>query len=290
MQKIDALYLKKYLEIMENKGDFMVAVEAMFGDVLQVAGFSGIALKGVDIEGKATDSLVERGRMLDDEATLMSLPVIVGRMPIMNVTACCGNVGFGSVQIMNLANVALAVQSIVAMDVYSSQVPQQGTDVKEDTEEDIKEDTEEIVVEEIVVGDDSTEEAEEETTSEDTVEEKNSAEEAAKEQPVVNVIADVSVEELYEGVFSIMNRIPAGFAVLDNKKGEVLYMNKLAEETIPAQNAMGAALAIYEEKGQNDVGEVQDEDSGLWFDISFVPVKWTNGDEVLMSAAVDLRK
>ena len=34
------------------------------------------------------------------------------------------------------------------MDVYSSQVPQQGTDVKEDTEEDIKEDTEEIVVEE----------------------------------------------------------------------------------------------------------------------------------------------
>lgn len=288
MQKIDALYLRKYLELMEKNGNDMLAIEAMFGDVIQVAGFSGIALKSVDIDGNVTGTMVEKGHMLDDEESLIKLPIIVGRMAIMNVVACCGNVGFGPVQIMNLANIALAVQSIIAKDVYSSQVPQQEAPVKEDVK--VETDAEEIIVEEIVVGDDSTEEAEEETTSEDTVEEKNSAEEAAKEQPVVNVIADVSVEELYEGVFSIMNRIPAGFAVLDNKKGEVLYMNKLAEETIPAQNAMGAALAIYEEKGQNDVGEVQDEDSGLWFDISFVPVKWTNGDEVLMSAAVDLRK
>lgn len=287
MKKIDALYLRKYLELMENSGDDMTVIEAMFGDVIQVAGFSGIALSSVDIDGKITSTMIERGRMLDDEESLMRLPIIVGRMPIMNVTACCGNVGFGPVQIMNLANIALAVQSIIAKDVYSSQVPQQEEVVKETT----KDEAEEIIVEEIVVGEDSTDEnVTEETAAENTVVEEKVAEEPGKEQPVVNVIADVSVEELYEGVFSIMNKVPAGFAVLDNKKGEVLYMNKLAEETIPAQNAMGAALAIYEEKGQNDVGEVQDEDSGLWFDISFVPVKWTNGDEVLMSAAVDLRK
>lgn len=288
MQKIDALYLRKYLELMEKDGNDMLAIEAMFGDVIQVAGFSGIALKSVDIDGNVTGTMVEKGRMLDDEESLIKLPIIVGRMAIMNVVACCGNVGFGPVQIMNLANIALAVQSIIAKDVYSSQVPQQEAPVKEDVK--VETDAEEIIVEEIVVGEDSEEETTTENVADNVAEDTKSAEEPVKEQTIVNVVADVSVEELYEGVFSIMDRVPAGFAVLDNKKGEVLYMNKLAEETIPAQNAMGAALAIYEEKGQNDVGEVQDEDSGLWFDISFVPVKWKNGDEVLMSAAVDLRK
>lgn len=288
MQKIDALYLRKYLELMEKDGNDMLAIEAMFGDVIQVAGFSGIALKSVDIDGNVTGTMVEKGRMLDDEESLIKLPIIVGRMAIMNVVACCGNVGFGPVQIMNLANIALAVQSIIAKDVYSSQVPQQEAPVKEEVK--VETDAEEIIVEEIVVGEDSEEETTTENVADNVAEDTKSAEEPVKEQTIVNVVADVSVEELYEGVFSIMDRVPAGFAVLDNKKGEVLYMNKLAEETIPAQNAMGAALAIYEEKGQNDVGEVQDEDSGLWFDISFVPVKWKNGDEVLMSAAVDLRK
>ena len=273
---------------MEKDGNDMLAIEAMFGDVIQVAGFSGIALKSVDIDGNVTGTMVEKGRMLDDEESLIKLPIIVGRMAIMNVVACCGNVGFGPVQIMNLANIALAVQSIIAKDVYSSQVPQQEAPVKEEVK--VETDAEEIIVEEIVVGEDSEEETTTENVADNVAEDTKSAEEPVKEQTIVNVVADVSVEELYEGVFSIMDRVPAGFAVLDNKKGEVLYMNKLAEETIPAQHAMGAALAIYEEKGQNDVGEVQDEDSGLWFDISFVPVKWKNGDEVLMSAAVDLRK
>ncbi len=267
MQKIDAQYLKKYLEISEKGEDFTVVIEAMFGDVIQVAGFSGMTLSNADINGKLTP-FVEKGRMLESKDTLIQLPIIVGRMPIMYITACCGNVGCGPIQTMNLANVALAVQSIVAKDVYSTQVPEQVEDVE-------KPDVKETVTEEKVA---------KEPVAEEPVKD------IEKEQPVVNVVADVSVEELYESVFSIMDRVPAGFAVLDNKKGEVLYMNKLAEETIPAQNAMGAALAIYEEKGQNDVGEVQDEDSGLWYEISFVPVKWTNGDEVLMSAAVDLRK
>ena len=109
MQKIDALYLRKYLELMEKNGNDMLAIEAMFGDVIQVAGFSGIALKSVDIDGNVTGTMVEKGHMLDDEESLIKLPIIVGRMAIMNVVACCGNVGFGPVQIMNLANIALAV-------------------------------------------------------------------------------------------------------------------------------------------------------------------------------------
>ena len=272
MQKIDALYLRKYLVSKEN---FVEVIMALFGDVVQVAGFSGLRLSQAKADGELVP-MVEKGRILEDEETLLHFPIIVGHVPVMYVTACCGNVGFGNAQLVNLANIALAIQSIVAKEVYSTSVAQPEPK-EEPVSETVKEPVEEKVekVEEV-------EEKPEETVKEPV--------EEVKEQPVVTVVADVSVEELYEGVFSIMNKVPAGFAVLDNKKGEVLYMNKMAEETIPAQNAMGAALAIYEEKGQNDVGEVQDEDSGLWYDISFVPVKWTNGDEVLMSAAIDIKK
>lgn len=270
METIDALYLRKYLS---SDRELEEVVGAMFSEAVQVGGLAGLRLSQVDGE-KEVYKIVERGRILDDEDTLIKLPVLFRDCPVMYVTACYGHTGLNKNQMLNFANIVLAVQSIVARIGYMSDVEEQTkeTEVKAAVEQ-------KAAVEETVA---------ETVTKEPVIEEK--AEEPEKEvakEPAVTVIADVSVEELYEGVFAIMNKIPAGFAVLDNKKGEVLYMNKMAEETIPAQNAMGAALMIYEEKGQGEVGKVQDEDSGLWYDISFVPVKWSNGDEVLMSAAID---
>ena len=93
-------------------------------------------------------------------------------------------------------------RAIFAKEVYSTSVSQPA-ETKGETV------TEEETVEPVAKAEEVKEEKPEETVA---PEEKA---EEVKEQPIVNVVADVSVEELYEGVFSIMNKIPAGFAVLD---------------------------------------------------------------------------
>ena len=275
MQKVNATYLKKYL--ISNK-NFVDTIKAMFSDVLRSAGLAGLRLSQVKEDGELA-CIVEKGRILDDEDTLIHLPVIIGHIPAMYVTACCGNVGVSVSQVINLAHITLVVQSIAVKKVSASaSAPASLKGIEMPPVEDYEEQEE-------IFDEDETEENVASSEEESTAEENTQNSENNK-----GGVSWEETEELYKNIFSIIDKIPTGVAVLDNEKEEVIYMNKAAEDTIPAQNAMGMALSKYINDNEREVGEVVDEDTGLAYDVTFAPIRWVDGKDVILGAAVDMNE
>ncbi len=256
MEKIDALYLKKY---MDNSNEFTEKIRQMFNDVLQVAGLAGLMLKEIKNDGSKV-SLVEMGRFLDSRESIIELPVIVDNNAVMTLTACCGNVAITKRQLLNLANIALGVENLAA-GIYYGNSGGGGGSAEPIVKEVVKE-----VIKEVVV-------------------------EVPVEVPVevqVPSSSGVDANETLKQLMDVIDVLPSGVMVLDVVKQEVVYMNSAAESSIPAQNALGMALGKYEATGDGKIGEICDSDSGNWYDVTFVSIKWTGGEDVLMGTAIDI--
>ena len=252
MEKINVSYLKKYLD---SSTDFNENVRTLFNDVLQVAGLAGLMLSDIDENGNKV-SIVEMGRFLDSRESRIELPVIVKGNSIMALTACCGNVAITKRQLLNLSNIALAVQSMAARRYYCSG----GADGS--AEPIIKEVVKEVIKEVVV--------------------------EVPVEVPAAAPAVAADTGDMLKKMIDVMDVLPSGVMVLDVAKQEVVYMNSAAENSIPAQNALGMALGKYEASGDGKIGEICDEESGNWYDVTFVSIKWTAGEDVLMGTAVDI--
>lgn len=252
MEKINVSYLKKYLD---SDSEFTEKVRTLFNDVLQVAGLAGLMLSEIKEDGTKSP-MVEMGRFLDSRESTIELPVIFKGNAIMYLTACCGNVAITKRQLLNLANIALGVQSMAARIYYGNS----GGDGP--AEPIIKEVVKEVIKEVVV--------------------------EVPVEVPVETPAVAGDAGDMLKKMIEVMDVIPSGVMVLDVEKQEVVYMNNAAENSIPAQNALGMALGKYEATGDGRIGEICDEDSGNWYDVTFVAIKWTGGEDVLMGTAVDI--
>lgn len=258
MQTIDFEFFRKYLV---SDKSFTDIIRSIFSNVLQMyAGISGVKLSQIKEDGELV-RIVEGGRIIDDEDAHIRLPIIIGHVPAMELLACCGNAGVGRTQLMNVANIALAIQSIAVKKVSESNsapASLRQTEIPESTPQ--------------------------------TPVEQPAAKPAEPAPAAVDESAILAtLEDVYGRVFRIIEKVPTGIAVLDDKNEQVIYMNKAAEENIPAQNAMGMALAKYERDKNEEVGQILDEDSGVSYDVTFVPIQWPNGSEVLLGAALDVK-
>lgn len=96
-----------------------------------------------------------------------------------------------------------------------------------------------------------------------------------------------SLSVSYRLMEEVLDDIPTGVAVLDRGGQNILLINKEAEKSRAIQNAMGTALLRYSKTGDKVIVDVNEKESGLWFDIYFTSVTWIDDNPVLMCSAID---
>lgn len=97
-----------------------------------------------------------------------------------------------------------------------------------------------------------------------------------------------SLANSYELLGGILDIVPTGIIVIDRENKSVLMMNKVAAQSEAIQSAIGKGLSQYVPSESLSINEIYDEETGLWFDVQFMSIRWVNGENVLMCTAIDV--
>lgn len=113
---------------------------------------------------------------------------------------------------------------------------------------------------------------------------------------LVNVIQETAQQRNYEDSLrhsfdvlkNILDLVPSGIAVLDDRHKDVLLMNKTAASSESIQCAMGVALREYIESQKNVIEEIHQDTDDTWYDVEFNSIEWVDGRKVLLCATTDI--
>lgn len=97
-----------------------------------------------------------------------------------------------------------------------------------------------------------------------------------------------SLQNSYRLVWQILDIVPTGIIVLDRINRSVLMMNRVAAQSEAVQRVVGKSLCSYTGSDNSVFEGIYDDETGLWFDVRFMAIKWLNEEDVVLCTALDV--